>query len=184
MTDIETFMNKYIELIDDNDFNRLYDAARIEFPTNGNIIIIPQLNEYFYKAGIHPLEHIRIIPSFFLQNRKEITSINIPSYIEGIGDAAFRELNIKEFILPYLLGFLGNYAFSNNDKLERVVLPKRPRGVGSYIFSECPNLTRLEYPGTQEQYMRSNFYKRKRWLQRSSIKEIICTNGIIKIEKE
>lgn len=150
ITDIEKFLLKYMDLIEDNKFEDLYEQARIEFPTTGNINVIPLLNSYFYQAGIDPLEYLKEIPAFFIQYREEITSINIPNHIVAIKDAAFRGLTIKEFIFPQNLTSLGNYVFCYNKNLTNIILPKKCSALGSYVFADCENLIQVKYPGTRE----------------------------------
>lgn len=181
ISDIETFLVKYMDLIDNNQFENLYEQARIEFPTTGNINVIPLLNSYFYQAGIDPLEYLKVIPAFFIQYREEITSVNIPNHIVAIKDAAFRGSSIKEFTFPENLTSLGNYVFCYNKNLTNVILPKKCSALGSYVFADCENLIQVKYPGTREQFLKSIYVKRKRWLTRSSIEEIVCNNGNIKV---
>ncbi len=184
ITDIEKFLLKYMDLIEDNKFEELYEQARIEFPTNANIIIIPRLNGYFLQAGIDPLEYLEVIPAFFIQYEEEITSITIPNHTKKIKDAAFRGLKIKEFIFPSKVTAIGNYCLSSNKELDTVMLPKNPSSIGSYMFAECEKLTGINYPGTKAEYLKSNFNKRKRWLTRSYIKRVICTDGFIEINQD
>lgn len=181
MTDIERFLIKYMDLVEDNQFEELYEMVRIEFPTNGNISVIPQLNGYFLSAGIDVLQYLETIPAFFIQYEDHIRNISIPNNIKKINDAAFRGLKVEEINLPLKLKAIGNYCFCHNQELKRVTLPKNPSSLGGYMFADCNNLFFLHYPGTKEEFLRSNYCKRQRWLIRSSIKAIVCTNACFEI---
>lgn len=48
ITQLESFLVKHMNLIDNNQFEELYEMARIEFPTNGNIKVIRKEGNFEY----------------------------------------------------------------------------------------------------------------------------------------
>ena len=48
ISDIEAFLVKYMDLIENNQFEDLYEQARIEFPTTGNIKVIRKEGNFEY----------------------------------------------------------------------------------------------------------------------------------------
>ena len=85
-------------------------------------------------------------------NNKEITSVTIPSEIDGLpvisikgganaytSDAPFGQSQIESISLPDCLISIGQYAFSRSS-LKSIEIPDSVKNIGSNAFSECVKL--------------------------------------------
>lgn len=69
-----------------------------------------------------------------------VSKIELPNSIEEIGDYAFCDLGIEEFMVPTGVRRIGNYAFSDCDYLKKVNFYgcDALEEIGDYAFAFCP----------------------------------------------
>lgn len=69
-----------------------------------------------------------------------VSKIGLPNSIEEIGDYAFCDLGIEEFMFPTGIKKIGNYAFSDCDYLKKVNFAgcDALEEIGDYAFAFCP----------------------------------------------
>ena len=70
----------------------------------------------------------------------------IPATVHTIGDNAFRESSIRNFVLPSSLKRIGTMAFGFCKQLENIVIPDSVENLGTYTFTNCSNLLSVALP--------------------------------------
>lgn len=63
-------------------------------------------------------------------------SFTVPADVEAIGSKAFYGSELSEIVLSDSVQTIGNYAFSETEKLTEVTIPAAVRTIGDYAFSE------------------------------------------------
>lgn len=111
--------------------------------------------EMMEDIGINPLLYMKSIPQYYARGN-QIESIYIPDNIISIHDR----------------------AFENCTELKEVSLPKGLRNISFNAFFGCESLNRLTFRGTKEETANISFLGN--WRNNSAIKEIECTDGVIK----
>ena len=74
-----------------------------------------------------------------------LKSIKLPK-IEKIEDSVFESSNIKSVTLSDGLKTIGENAFQNCEKLEKINIPKSVTSIGSSAFDSCYNLKKIDLP--------------------------------------
>ena len=118
---VKEFIEHYIHLIENNQFNELYveaekylDKSEIHLLTES--LINPEVN-------LQVLSNMYYVPKYYLANNTELTAIEIPDSIKIIRARAFDKcLNLKEVILPKSVEVVDAYAFANCYSLEKLVV--------------------------------------------------------------
>lgn len=72
-----------------------------------------------------------------------LTSVNMPKYINSIGNSAFAGTALQELELPFTLSKIGNKAFFGTD-IQSVTLPEYLAILGEGAFGNCTRLTRID----------------------------------------
>lgn len=108
------------DLIDDNNFNQLYDNIK-----DAQVTVTTLITEIFYMADIDPLKYMNTIPDHFLAG-SNVESFKIPDNISRIEEGAFDECT----------------------ELKALYLPKSLQYIGEFVVDNCINLTDIYYPGT------------------------------------
>ena len=70
----------------------------------------------------------------------------IPSYTEHIGNHAFRDSGAESIALPEGVTSIGNFAFTDNDRLKEIALPQSLTSIGGCAFSWCTALGKIAIP--------------------------------------
>lgn len=145
---------KVKELIDQEDFNRLYHAA-LDYGDSKDINIMPQLTRLLYNIDIDPLDYVDWVPVSFLDNVKVEFDLILPENIEAIGEFAFAGSWIKSITIPKSCDYFGDS-----------------------IFWDCKKLNYIYYKGTSDEF--KQITKERKW--RYSIDSsfpiwVKCTNG-------
>ena len=81
------FIEKNIELIDNNNFDSLYERALIKFGENCEDdlkIIIPELRKMFKECDIDDLKYMDFLPDYYLYGDQHISKFEIPANIRQI----------------------------------------------------------------------------------------------------
>ncbi len=87
-----------------------------------------------------------------------VTSITIPDSVRIIGASAFSGCSsIESITIPNNLTSIGERAFSGCSSLESITIPNSVTTIGMDAFSGCSNLENVYYEGTIENWCRFNF---------------------------
>lgn len=166
------FIEKYINLIDANQFEELYARAWRELTYT---TAIGQLTQMFVVAGINPLEYMTSIPVSYYDTYEGPTPPPIPQTIEEIKAAAFFDSNIKEIVVPgsvkhihggafdyaleletvtfeYGVTYIPTQCFIDCPELQVVTLPITLEYIDHHAFNRCPKLTELIYLGSVKEW--------------------------------
>lgn len=140
---ISLFIEENIDLIDNNNFEELYNI------TLKKLLIeeIPQLTKVLLDADINPLLHMNRIPTYFLAGQA-IPEITIPANIIKIDGGAFRESEIMEihFAPGSQLKLINAAAFRDCQGLTSIELPDTVTTIGTQAFKGCSRLEKLILP--------------------------------------
>ena len=137
----------------------------------------------FYDIDILEFEvpaHIQIIEhkAFYLNYLEKVT-FQSNCQLALIQRSALEDCEISEIELPDGLMHIESYVFRNCNNLNKVTLNKDICSIGQGCFYDCFRLKELYYKGTKEDF--ANIDLDDLWLEESSVKQIICTDGVIKV---
>ena len=101
-----------------------------------------------------------------------LKSLRLPSSVKHIGDFAFDQSGLVEFVIPKSVESLGERAFHNCKSLKKVVIPGHRLGVISgYCFSGCESLEEITLPAGVHSILSYAF-------ENSGIKHITWSNNM------
>ena len=127
-------------------------------------------------ASVSISDGVTAIGESAFESCSSLRTINIPGSVTKIGDAAFEHCSaLVDLTIPESVTSIGRYAFYDCDGLSTVVIPDGVESIGGHafhscdmvayvtipasvtslgeaVFEECPNLTEINYGGTQEQW--------------------------------
>lgn len=146
---LKNFIEENIELIENGEFEVIYSDLDADF----RYTLIGDFTEALIKAGIDPAKYMKEIP---------------PHYLGGT--------SLRSYTIPNNITAIGEYAFSGYNGLTGVVIPSTVTSIGAYTFRYCHELRSITYLGTVDQW--KEVKKLPGWKKDSSIKKIICTDGI------
>lgn len=146
---LKNFIEENIELIENGEFEVIYSDLDADF----RYTLIGDFTEALIKAGIDPAKYMKEIP---------------PHYLGGT--------SLRSYTIPNNITAIGEYAFSGYNGLTEVVIPSTVTSIGAYTFRYCHELRSITYLGTVDQW--KEVKKLPGWKKDSSIKKIICTDGI------
>ena len=89
---------------------------------------------------------ISVINAAAFNGCSSLTTINVPASLVSIGDYAFSDTRITTFFSNEALVSIGTNAFSRCKYLRNVYLGHNVTSVGSNVFKDCINLTKLVCP--------------------------------------
>lgn len=95
--DTKLFIEKHIELIEDNSFDELYRLVKIED------IDCSDLTATLYKAGFYPLDFMTYVPNRFAADIKDVDNYNIPEGVKTIEPFAFDSNGLRSVKFPKTL---------------------------------------------------------------------------------
>lgn len=129
------FIQKYESLINENDFQQLYQRSQIEN------IDTRELTLLLYAGGLDPLETMIRIPENFCYSTPELVEIRIPEGIITIDESAFYDCNnITEITLPKSVTAIYNWAIAGMDKLEEIRIEGKLTHLEPLAFHQLPSL--------------------------------------------
>lgn len=146
---LKNFIEENIELIENGEFEVIYSDLDADF----RYTLIGDFTEALIKAGIDPAKYMKEIP---------------PHYLGGT--------SLRSYTIPNNITAIGEYAFSGYNGLTEVVIPGTVTSIGAYTFRYCHELRSITYLGTVDQW--KEVKKLPGWKKDSSIKKIICADGI------
>ena len=146
---LKNFIEENIEMIENEEFEVIYSDLDADF----RYTLIGDFTEALIKAGIDPAKYMKEIP---------------PHYLGGT--------SLRSYTIPNNITAIGEYAFSGYNGLTGVVIPGTVTSIGAYAFRYCRELESITYLGTVDQW--KEIKKLPGWKKDSSIKKIICADGI------
>lgn len=146
---LKNFIEENIEMIENEEFEVIYSDLDADF----RYTLIGDFTEALIKAGIDPAKYMKEIP---------------PHYLGGT--------SLRSYTIPNNITAIGEYAFSGYNGLTGVVIPSTVTSIGAYAFRYCSELESITYLGTIDQW--KEVKKLPGWKKDSSIKKIICADGI------
>lgn len=171
------FIEKYIDLIQNQEFEKLYRHAKMLTPD----LWIQDLTLTLQSANINPLEHMTYVPEQYLLKSAEsiAPTILLPNHIYYIYDRAFEETDLKFIVIPEGVQGIETRAFAWCFELETVYLPSTLDELRAMIFTGCKNLKEIHYNGTLAKW--ENVDKDRNWcsMNKEFLRQVkvICKDG-------
>lgn len=137
------FLNKYQDLINANDFDRVYELInRYEWNKDINTSDLTML---LNAVGIDPMLYFEhTLPKYYFAI-SGISNVTIPNNIVNIEASAFAYCqNLTTVNLPSKLEYMGNNVFRVCSSLKYIKLPDSVTYIGQKLFSSCENLEQVE----------------------------------------
>lgn len=122
---LKEFINKHKELINDNEFDELY--RKVDNLLMGDYF---DLTILLNSVGINPLKYMSYVPEYYMEEFRELITLDIPEGIEKIKREAF----CKCF------------------NLETVYFPLTLQSIEGLAFEDCKSLKDIYYNGTKMQF--------------------------------
>lgn len=135
-------------------FTSCYDKDRtLYYETNGKKINVfsPDIESRSYSLfkGCYAVELKKGTTTLkgFLKNKKDLTSVKIPSCINDIDAYAFEGCaNLQHVELPENIQSIGSGAFKGCRGLLELKIPPKVKILNYYLFSNCVNLKKVVLP--------------------------------------
>lgn len=168
---LKQFLEKYIDLIDNNNFSELY--YKFQTSNDTRYMLIAKLSEVLLECDINPIPYFNDgeIPPSFLAESDIIKLPNITANIKNIKSYAFYGLNniygaldlsnteikqisleafgsmnnITTLILPESLETLKPQSFVNCSNLSKVYFGKNIKNIHMSCFRDCSNIHLIEF---------------------------------------
>ena len=120
------------------------------------------------------------LDALLFENSDTLQQVELPKELVNIADKLFVGCSVlKQVSISDGLVSIGNYAFSGCSSLSSITLPKTLISIGTNAFYWCVNLKTVNFEGTVEQW--NMVTKGSNWYSGSSLSEVVCSNGTVKI---
>lgn len=129
-TFLKEFIEQNIELIENNDFEMLYNQAW----ANENEFEIGELTKLLHEINIDPLQKMVSVPSYYLQYTKKDWSFEI-------------------FKIPSNIIELEDFSFGVSCRIKELILPTSIKSIGRIIFEDAA-IDKVSYEGTIAEFKR------------------------------
>lgn len=137
---VKEFIESNIELIDENNFSKLYIMAGYDpYSIRGT------MTEMLLSAGIDPLDYMNYIPKQYLWNTKT-EYFKIPPTIEQIEDEALGLTNLSQITIPSNVSKVGINAFGGCHNLKEIMIEEGVKRIEDYCFSGCMGIEKVYLP--------------------------------------
>lgn len=158
-SDVQNFLEKYIDKIDNNDWDWIYSdgLAELEDKT-GN----PYVRGYFSKT-------------------LEESGINILDYLDYVPNSYMIGASITYYAIPNNIKSIKAYAFIDCSYLKSIILPKSIVYIEEDIFNGCSALEDIIYEGTILDWNIIKFTDNRRPLGLSRKIRVKCFDGEIEV---
>ena len=197
-TEVKEILEKYINLIEDNRWDRFFEIIQEEWIPQ----IVGKVAETLESANIFPLSEMTFIPEgyFYINtklktyvvpnnitricykafNASDIEKIHITSNVYDINQGAFEDCDFLETVtMDEGIKYIDDSCFYSCDALKYVVLPKSLKRIGHNVFNSCDVLTEIHYNGTIDDW--NKIINREFINEGSYISKIICIDGEINL---
>lgn len=87
----------------------------------------------------------------------KLTTIELPSSLNAIGNSAFASTSLTEIVIPNNVTTIGNLVFSNCSSLQSVTLSNQLLSIGEKAFESCRLITTISMPDTLTSIGKSAF---------------------------
>lgn len=142
---LKEFLEKNIELVEENKFDELYKKAENDLYFSQGI---GTLTRMLLTANINPIEYLSEIPYCYLYGDSKITQFIIPDKIEFISSEAFGNCSqLHDIIFGKNVSVIYYGAFENCTELINVELNEGLLEIGQYAFRNT-NIEKLRLPST------------------------------------
>ncbi|MBQ6019678.1 MAG: leucine-rich repeat domain-containing protein [Clostridia bacterium] len=84
-----------------------------------------------------------------------LRSIELPAGIRTVATEAFALSGLEEIVLPEGVTTVGMRAFYGCESLRKITIPASVTKIGKSAFAGCPDLTSIDYAGTEEQWQKA-----------------------------
>ena len=171
------FLDMSFDALDKNEFSRLYSRwiGSNKYANQDSLLTdVLLLSEIDFLSNTD-----KIFANTFFET--PIDTIEIPSNITGIGESAFESSTIHSCVISEGLTHIRGGAFYRCEQLESITIPKTVEWLGDYVFDQCSSLKEIQYKGTIKQF--KNIDVDDLFLAGSSVKRIVCSDGIIKVDE-
>lgn len=138
---VKEFIESNIELIDENNFSKLYITAAY----NSRPTFVSNITEFLLSANIDPLVYMDFIPKLYLWHTST-EHFTIPSYIRKIENDAFGFTNLSHITIPSSVISIGVNAFCSCRQLKGVIIEEGVKRIEDYCFSTCFNIEKIYLP--------------------------------------
>ncbi len=135
---------------------------------------MPKLEEVRFGSG----EGSQTLQNHAFENDISLKEISFSKNLVSIGIESFKNNTslLKIDLLSTSLKTLGEGAFNGCSSLNEVYLPSSLTSLPKSLFASCSSLKKIHYEGKLTAW--ANLPKDSSWMQGSSIREIICSDGI------
>lgn len=149
--EVKEFIEKYIELIDENKFDTLYKLSAEEL---GTLDLMGEVSLVLLSCGLDILKHTNNeIPEGF-RYKHRFTHLIVPEGIEAISHSAFAHCPIlQEVTLPKSLSVIRKFVFDYCTNLRVINWNATNLSLCDYTaFSHCFDLRKIVFAGTSQQW--------------------------------
>ena len=129
-TALKEFIERNVGLIENNDFEMLYDQAW----ANEAEFEIGELTKLLYEIGIDPLQKMVSVPKYYLQYTK-------------------KDWSFEKFEIPSNIIELEDYSFGLSCRIKELILPTSIKSIGMIIFEDSL-IAKVSYEGTIAEFKR------------------------------
>lgn len=145
-SDVIAFMRKHKDLIQNNEFNKLFGA--FPEPHAGRDLL-----DLMWGKGDIIGNLKEEVPAYFANGSTKISSVVLPRYEDFtlIGPFAFSESSITNVYIPENILIIGEGAFSLCEKLQEVTLFPSLTTIEGMAFASCDNL-KIIFKGSVEEW--------------------------------
>lgn len=137
---IKEFINKYEQLIDNNQWEELYKLAEKQLDSYTGL-----LTDVLHGAEIYPLEQLTYVPEAFAFG-SNLPEMNVPEGIRVISADAFGDCKAIQITLPQSLEIIDTEAFAACNSLTTITIPDNVNTIGSGAFDGCKELSSVNIP--------------------------------------
>jgi hypothetical protein len=164
--EIKEFIEKHIDLIEAEEFKKLYDLTRAKITSREDPSFTGEFTETLLSAGIDPAKYMKEIPSHYLEqssiqsyvvphgvtsigafaflNCKGLTDVGIPNSVTFISSCVFENCSgLTNIVIPENITFISDSTFSGCSSLTSIIIPDDVTSICSFAFHECSGLTRV-----------------------------------------
>ena len=171
------FLDMSFDTLDKNEFSRLYHRwmGSNRFANQDSLLTdVLLLSEIDFLSNTD-----EIFTNTFFET--PIDTIEIPSNIKVIEENAFESSKLHSCVMSEGLTHIRGSAFYRCEQLENIIIPKTVKWLGDFVFDQCSSLKEIQYKGTIKQF--KNINVGDLFLAESSVKRIVCSDGIIKADE-